>query len=91
MRRSYDVLTRPVAAWLNGCLSLSPTEGVVSPDGKPASGRKRKPRAADDDGGDDSDGSSVSGPLARVDARTLARSDAAPHAYALARRAASAP
>ena len=52
VRRSSDALTRPVAAWLNGCLSLTPTEGVVSPDGP---GKPRRSDASDDDDDDDED------------------------------------
>ena len=45
VRRGADALTRPVAAWLNGCLSLSPTEGIVTPENE----KKKKRRRRSDD------------------------------------------
>ena len=74
VRRSSDALTRPVAAWLNGCLSLTPTEGVVSPDGP------GKPRRSDTSNEDEDEYEDA---IVPVDASVLQQSDASSNAYAL--------
>ena len=74
VRRSSDALTRPVAAWLNGCLSLTPTEGVVSPDGP---GKPRRSDTSNEDEDEDEDA------IVPVDASVLQQSDASSNAYAL--------
>lgn len=77
VRRGADALTRPVAAWLNECLSLSPTEGIVTPDDQK---KKRRRRRSDSSSSEEEQET----PLKRVDQHTLARSDASgANAYAL--------
>ena len=79
VRRGADALTRPVAAWLNGCLSLSPTEGIVTPENE----KKKKRRRRSDDSSSSSEEDEET-PLKRIGQDTLAKSDASgANAYAL--------
>ena len=82
VRRGADALTRPVAAWLNGCLSLSPTEGIVTPENE----KKKKRRRRSDDSSSSSEEDEET-PLKRIGQDTLAKSDASgANAYALVSR-----
>ena len=68
-----------MAAWLNGCLSLSPTEGIVTPENE----KKKKRRRRSDDSSSSSEEDEET-PLKRIGQDTLAKSDASgANAYAL--------